>query len=131
MRDGPSRGEAPTVAHGQPEASTWVSAAAGSREETMADDVRSSDADISEFGPPAAIRRALDLAQAEEAQTLADQIRLCEIAAPTFHEQRRAAVLAEGFRGAHLKDVRIDEAGNVHGRYGEGTRYVVVTAHMD
>jgi acetylornithine deacetylase/succinyl-diaminopimelate desuccinylase-like protein len=97
----------------------------------MCSEAISGDVDISQFGPPAAIRRALELARAEEAQTLADQIRLCEIAAPTFHEQRRAAVLAEDFRGAHLSDVHIDEAGNVHGRYGEGTRYIVVTAHMD
>lgn len=81
--------------------------------------------------PEQVIRLVCELAREEEPHTVADQIRLCEIPAPTFHEGRRAAVLAEEFRTAQLEDVVTDEAGNVHGRYGEGARYVVVTAHLD
>jgi tripeptide aminopeptidase len=80
-----------------------------------------------------AIRAALDRAQANEPEILKEQARLCEIPAPTFHEERRAAALRTLFESLGLRDVRVDEAGNVLGeRPGRRARpHVVVAAHLD
>lgn len=86
---------------------------------------------LSQFVRPEVADRVIGLAKEQEPQTVADQVMLCEIPAPTFQERRRALALAQEFRDARLADVRIDQAGNVHGRRGEGTSYVVVTAHLD
>src|SRR5438128_1244325 len=50
--------------------------------------------------------------------TLARQAELSALAAPTGSEGRRAARVAELFRGAGLRDVFVDEVGNVHGALG-------------
>ena len=80
-----------------------------------------------------AIRAALDAARADEARTIEDQIRLCEIPAPPFKETVRAKAYAEAFRAAGLNDVRIDKEGNVIGvRPGRTARpNVVFSAHLD
>jgi acetylornithine deacetylase/succinyl-diaminopimelate desuccinylase-like protein len=65
--------------------------------------------------------------------TLAVQAELSAIPAPTGAEGRRAARLAELFREAGLRDVDLDEAGNVHG-WAAGRRAgppVVLSAHLD
>jgi tripeptide aminopeptidase len=97
----------------------------------MSSQARRDTGDLPHFVRPEVTDRVIELALAQEAQTLTDQIRLCQIPAPTFHERRRALALAQEFRDAHLTDVRIDQAGNVHGHRGEGTSYVVITAHLD
>lgn len=81
----------------------------------------------------AAVRAALDAARAGEPQTLADQVRLCEIPAPPFKEGERAAAYAAALRAAGLKNVRIDREGNVLGdRPGRAARpLLVVSAHLD
>jgi len=60
-------------------------------------------------------------------------IQIQQIPAPTFHEQKRAEFVHGLFMGEGLKDVCIDEAGNVLARLiGNGTgRPLVVSAHMD
>src|SRR2546429_2109850 len=77
--------------------------------------------------------------------TLARQAALSAIPAPTGAEAERAARVAELFREAGLREVRIDEAGNVSGwadrdggrGTGEGGRGqpapapVVLSAHLD
>ena len=79
--------------------------------------------------------------------TLARQATLSAIPAPTGAEAQRAARVAELFREAGLRDVRIDEAGNVSGWVngnggtlkdsltvggkGEGVAPVVLSAHLD
>jgi acetylornithine deacetylase/succinyl-diaminopimelate desuccinylase-like protein len=75
-------------------------------------------------------RRAL--AEHDE-QVLATQIAVSEIPAPTGEEGPRALWIAARFRALGLRDVRIDEAGNVIGRRA-GTADgppVVVCAHLD
>jgi len=66
---------------------------------------------------------------------LADrQMELTAIPAPPFGEQQRSRWLAEQFKRAGLKDVQVDELGNVFGvRPGtdRGAKYVAVTAHID
>jgi acetylornithine deacetylase/succinyl-diaminopimelate desuccinylase-like protein len=80
-----------------------------------------------------AVRAALDAARAEEARTVDEQIRLCEVPAPPFKEAARAKVYADAFRAAGLQDVRIDREGNVLGvRPGRSARpNLVFSAHLD
>ena len=80
-----------------------------------------------------AVRAALDLARAAESETLADEIRFCEVPAPTFKEAARAELLRRSFQQLGLKNVRLDRAGNVLGdRLGTGARpHVVLSAHLD
>lgn len=80
-----------------------------------------------------AVRAALQSAKDNEAQTIADQIRLCEIPAPPFKEAERGKAYADLFRTHGLKNVRIDKAGNVLGeRPGQAARpHLVFSAHLD
>jgi tripeptide aminopeptidase len=80
-----------------------------------------------------AVARALDVVRKNESQTVDEQIRLCEIPAPPFAEQERAAAYRRLFEELGLKDVRIDAAGNVIGvRPGLAARpNVVLSAHLD
>jgi tripeptide aminopeptidase len=55
-----------------------------------------------------------------------------QIAAPTFHEDRRAKFISEKWQAAGLQDVSIDNAGNVMGRLpGKSKHAIVVAAHLD
>lgn len=61
------------------------------------------------------------------------QVALCEIPAPTFHEEVRAAEIVRIMKSYGLEDVVIDEIGNVIGRRpgrGNGPT-LAVGAHMD
>jgi len=80
-----------------------------------------------------AVRAAVEFAREDEMQTLADQIRICEVEAPPFQEAKRAQVYAEMLRAVGLKNVRIDVEGNVIGvRPGANARpNVVMSAHLD
>lgn len=70
-------------------------------------------------------------AHAPEAMKL--QAALCEIPAPTFHEEVRAAEIARIMKSYGLTDVQIDEIGNVVGRRpGSGCGpTLAIGAHMD
>jgi acetylornithine deacetylase/succinyl-diaminopimelate desuccinylase-like protein len=60
------------------------------------------------------------------------QVEITGIPAPTFHEAKRAAFLAEQFRELGLCNVRLDEAGNVLAeRPGPSNRCFAITAHLD
>jgi len=69
--------------------------------------------------------------------TLARQVELSSLAAPTGAEGRRGARMAELFRETGLRDVLVDEVGNVHGWHGgtggprNGHGCVVLCAHLD
>ena len=80
-----------------------------------------------------AVKAALAAAKATEAQTVEDQIRLCEIPAPSFKENVRGLELKRVFEGLGLRNVRVDKAGNVLGEYaGASARpNVVIAAHLD
>jgi tripeptide aminopeptidase len=81
----------------------------------------------------AAVKAALASVQANEPQVLADQIRLCEVPAPPFMEQKRGALYREMFTALGLKNVRVDAVGNVIGeRPGRAPRpNLVFAAHLD
>jgi acetylornithine deacetylase/succinyl-diaminopimelate desuccinylase-like protein len=80
-----------------------------------------------------AVRAALQAAQAGEPQTIADQVRFCEVPAPPFNERGRAQVLRSAFAAIGLRDGRLDSVGNVIGeRPGAAARpHLVVAAHLD
>jgi tripeptide aminopeptidase len=79
------------------------------------------------------VDRALELLRSDNEWTLSQQISICEIPAPPFGEQRRAAEFARRLRALGLRNVRIDTAGNVLGeRPGAAARPLVVfAAHLD
>jgi acetylornithine deacetylase/succinyl-diaminopimelate desuccinylase-like protein len=79
------------------------------------------------------LQAALDVIRRAEPSTLADQVRLCEVPAPTFAERARAEVVRELFAAAGLKNVRRDGDGNVVGeRPGRSARpHLVLAAHLD
>ena len=81
----------------------------------------------------ATVKAAVEMIRAAEPQTIEDQVRLCEVEAPPFKEQKRAEVYARMFRDAGLQNVRIDKEGNVLGdRPGTQPRpRLVFSAHLD
>jgi acetylornithine deacetylase/succinyl-diaminopimelate desuccinylase-like protein len=80
-----------------------------------------------------AVRAALDAAKANEAATIDDQIRFCEIPAPSFKEEVRGAELKRVFQQLGLQNVRVDKVGNVLGEHpGAAPRpNLVLAAHLD
>lgn len=64
-------------------------------------------------------------------------IQIQQIAAPTFHEQERAKFVCKLFEEEGLKNVMIDDAGNVYGRWTvdngklKDAKPLVVSAHLD
>ncbi|HEY5547196.1 MAG TPA: M20/M25/M40 family metallo-hydrolase [Gemmatimonadaceae bacterium] len=80
-----------------------------------------------------AIRAALDRIRADNAWTVDQQISICEIPAPPFKEERRAAEMKRRFEALGLRNVHIDSIGNVVAeRPGMGGGpVVVIAAHLD
>src|SRR5207253_2119121 len=79
-----------------------------------------------------AVRAALDAVKANEAQTIADQIRFCEIPAPEFKEETRGKELQRVFQQIGLQNIRVDKVGNVLGDYvGAPHPHLVIAAHLD
>jgi tripeptide aminopeptidase len=79
------------------------------------------------------VKAALDAAKASEPQTIEDEIRFCEIPAPSFKENVRGAELKNVFQQLGLQNVRVDAAGNVLGeRPGAAPHpHFVIAAHLD
>lgn len=79
------------------------------------------------------VKAAMEQAAREVDRAMEEQIELCEIEAPTFHEEGRARRVAELMRAYGLTDVVTDPIGNVVGRRpGKGNGPVLALgAHMD
>jgi len=79
------------------------------------------------------VKAALEAAKTSEPQTIDDQIRFCEIPAPTFKEAARGEAIRQAFQQLGLRNVRVDKAGNVLGdRPGLSPRpRIVLSAHLD
>jgi len=61
-------------------------------------------------------------------------ISVCQIASPTFHEQKKIRFLANQLVSLGLQDVKIDEAGNCLGRIindPKQKKFVLISAHAD
>lgn len=80
-----------------------------------------------------AIAAALDAIKAAEPQTIEDQIRLCEVEAPPFKEDKRGVLFAEMLKAIGLTNVRTDKVGNVLGELAGGAPrpHLVLAAHLD
>lgn len=82
----------------------------------------------------AKIRQAMAYLKTIEPETIAEQIRICEIPAPTFQEAKRGEYFRRRFTELGLKNVRVDEIGNVIGeRPGTkpGAPVLALAAHLD
>jgi tripeptide aminopeptidase len=79
------------------------------------------------------VRAALDAVRRNEPAAIEQEISVCQIPAPPFHEEARGQELKRLFTGLGLRDVRIDKAGNVVGvRPGKAARpNLVFAAHLD
>jgi acetylornithine deacetylase/succinyl-diaminopimelate desuccinylase-like protein len=79
------------------------------------------------------VKAALDAVVRNEPHIIEEQIRICEIPAPPFHEEARGKELERLFKQLGLRDVRIDQAGNVIGvRPGASTHpNLLFQAHLD
>jgi acetylornithine deacetylase/succinyl-diaminopimelate desuccinylase-like protein len=80
-----------------------------------------------------ALRHARTRLAVHDEETVRAQIAVSEIAAPTGEENERAAWVARRFEGLGLREVRIDDAGNVVGRRPGRANVppVAVCAHLD
>jgi tripeptide aminopeptidase len=95
----------------------------------------SSIADEHRAGNPVADRRvsrALEWLDKNGTWMTQQQIKITEVPAPTFHEQKRAELLHKIFEGAALKP-RMDSTGNVIAEYAgaDPNSVVLVVAHLD
>jgi acetylornithine deacetylase/succinyl-diaminopimelate desuccinylase-like protein len=79
------------------------------------------------------VKTAMASIRANESHFVDEQIRICEIPAPDFKEETRAAEMARLFKAEGLENVRIDKAGNVLGdRPGAMPHpHLVIAAHLD
>ncbi len=79
------------------------------------------------------VQKGLQIAQDQAERAMVEQVELCEIASPTFHEETRAKEIARRMKEYGLTDVTMDGIGNVVGvRKGKGNGPVlVIDAHMD
>jgi len=79
------------------------------------------------------VKAALDAVKRNEPHFIDEQIRICEIPAPPFHEEARGKELERLFKQEGLENVRIDKAGNVIGvRPGASPHpNLVFQAHLD
>jgi len=80
-----------------------------------------------------AVRAALEAARRDEPRTLDEQAAICEVPAPPFGEQARAAFLKRRFEALGLDNVRIDAVGNLLGerRGSRPAPHLVFSAHLD
>jgi tripeptide aminopeptidase len=79
------------------------------------------------------VQKAMGVIKSSEDHFVDEQIRLCEISSPPFHEDKRGAEMAKLFTAAGLTNVRTDKVGNVLGdRPGaEAHPHLVMQAHLD
>lgn len=79
------------------------------------------------------VAAALEAARRNEPRILEEQVRLCEIPAPSFQEERRAAAVRAIFEDVGLRNIHVDAVGNLLGeRPGRAPRpHVVLAAHLD
>jgi acetylornithine deacetylase/succinyl-diaminopimelate desuccinylase-like protein len=79
-----------------------------------------------------AVNRACAIAVESDAETVADQVALAEIPAPSFQETLRGARMAELLAAAGCEAPATDAVGNVMARMGPADgRPLVLSAHLD
>lgn len=90
-------------------------------------------APVAEVARRPQVVRALEYIKRIEPETVEEQIKITEIPAPPFKEEKRAAYFKTRFEELGLKNVRLDGVGNVIGeRPGSGqSPTLVLAAHLD
>jgi acetylornithine deacetylase/succinyl-diaminopimelate desuccinylase-like protein len=93
----------------------------------------SPDLGVSALTQQPGIKAALAAAKAREPETIATQIRLTEIPAPSFAEGSRGDEMRRLFQQVGLRNIRKDKAGNILAdRPGAALHpHVVIAAHLD
>jgi tripeptide aminopeptidase len=79
------------------------------------------------------VQKGLDFIKGDHENTVAEQKQICEIPSPPFKEQVRAADFQKRLAALGLKDVKMDNEGNVFGLRpgaGKGPK-LLVAAHLD
>ncbi|MGI8544826.1 MAG: M20/M25/M40 family metallo-hydrolase [Aridibacter sp.] len=81
------------------------------------------------------VKNAFEFIKQIEPETIEEQIKIAEIPAPTFAEEKRGEYFRQRFAEIGLKNVRVDAVGNVIGeRMGTGGKdapTLVLAAHLD
>jgi len=79
------------------------------------------------------VKAALDAVKRNEAHFIDEQVRICEIPAPPYHEEARGKELERMFKSLGLENVHIDKAGNVIGTRPGASAHpnLVFQAHLD
>jgi tripeptide aminopeptidase len=82
---------------------------------------------------PGLAGRMLDLARVAQPHVVREVIQVCQIPAPTFHEEQRARYVAERFRAFGVAEVHLDPIWNVTARIrGRGVGpTLLIPAHLD
>jgi len=88
---------------------------------------------VAEMAGEPTVKAAFEVIKRDEPALLAEQQRICEIAAPPFQEAARAAEFQKLFEGLGLNNVHIDKAGNVIGTRAGAKAHpnVALAAHLD
>lgn len=89
--------------------------------------------DAARLAQDPAIKAALEAVKSNEPHFIEEQIRVCEIPAPPFHEEARGKELERLFKEAGLENVHIDKAGNVIGTRPGASAHpnLLFQAHLD
>jgi tripeptide aminopeptidase len=113
--------------------SGWLRGGAAAVVLAFAGAAAAQDRTVADLMKDPAVKAALDAAKAGEPQTIEDEIRFCEIPAPSFKEAARGDELKKTFQLLGLQNVRTDRAGNVLGdRPGASPHpHLVMAAHLD
>ena len=81
------------------------------------------------------VKNAVEFIKQIEPETIEEQIKIAEIPAPTFEEQKRGLYFKKRFAEIGLKNVRVDAVGNVigerAGKNGKDAPTLVLAAHLD
>jgi tripeptide aminopeptidase len=91
------------------------------------------EANVDRLAKHPTVTAAFDALQRDNAWTIDQQVSICEIPAPPFKEQARAAEYAKRFRELGVQNVRIDKEGNVIGEI-RGNRpgpTLMLAGHLD
>ncbi|NNE98131.1 MAG: M20/M25/M40 family metallo-hydrolase [Pyrinomonadaceae bacterium] len=91
--------------------------------------------DVSSLLEKPNVKKAFEYIREIEPETIEEQIKLTEIPAPTFQEQKRGLYFKKRFEEIGLSNVRIDSVGNVigerNGKGGKDAPTLVLAAHLD
>lgn len=91
--------------------------------------------DVNDLMKNPKVKNAFEYIKEIEPETIEEQIKITEIPAPTFEEEKRGLYFKKRFEEIGLKNVRVDAVGNVIGERpgggGKDAPTLVLAAHLD